>query len=270
MKAYITLLSTMSYLPGVIVLNESLKQVKSSYLLWVGISENIPVSVDDELKQHGMHVVRLPASIEIPDAFKSGHWGNTFDKLHLFGLTNFTKMVYLDSDMIVMTNIDELFEKPHMSAVAAGRLMHPEWKRLNSGLMVIEPQDQLPEKIAGALPQALQETALIGTGALGDQDLINAFYSDWPDTKALHLDDGYNIFYSHLDSYIENHGYSLPVINNTGSKSIRVVHFIGPNKPWMKWAGIKHFYNTLRRRKATKWERKVFVKYLLCFRKLQF
>lgn len=273
MKVYITLLSTLSYLPGVIALHESLKQVESSYSLWVSLSTNIPNNVDDQLKQLGMHVVRLPESLEIPTALKkkSGHWGNTFDKLHLFGLTNFDKMVYLDSDMIVLTNIDELFDKPHMSAVAAGHLIHPEWKRLNSGLMVIEPQDRLPEKIADRLQQALEETALIGGEALGDQDLINAFYSDWPMTKSLHLDDGYNIFYSHLDGYIENHGYSLPIINNTGTnvRAIRVVHFVGPNKPWMKWAGVRHFYNTFRKRKNNKWQKKIFNKYVLFFKELR-
>lgn len=271
MRAYVTLLSTMSYLPGVIVLHESLKQVGASYSLWVGVSRTIPHHVDDELKKRGMCVIRLPASIKIPGALKeqSGHWGDTFDKLHLFGLTGFVKLVYLDSDMMVLVNIDELFDKPHMSAVAAGSLVFPAWTRLNSGLMVIEPEHQLPEKIAGTLQQAMKETSSLGNAALGDQDLINAYYPDWPDTKELHLDDGYNLFYSHMDAYIGSHGYQLTSDKCEGSRTIRVVHFVGKNKPWMKWAVFRHFFKTCSKRNATKWQRQIFMIYTLFLKKIQ-
>ena len=36
----------------------------------------------------------------------NGHWGYTFDKIHLFGLHEFSKLVYVDSDMIVRANMD--------------------------------------------------------------------------------------------------------------------------------------------------------------------
>lgn len=263
MRAYITLLSTMSYLPGVIALSESLRQVKARYPLCVAISENIPQDVDELLRQKNLHVIRLPASIQIPEKFKekSGHWGNTFDKLHLFGLTGFSKLVYLDSDMMVLTNIDELFGKPHMSAVAAGRLVHPDWQRLNSGLMVIEPAPQLPEKIAATLEKALSEIKSLGNESLGDQDLINAYYADWPASEQLHLDDGYNIFYSDMDTYMNQHGYCLPGASGKESKLVRVVHFVGRHKPWMKWAGFRHFFSTFRKRPSTKWERMAFLMY---------
>ncbi|MDB5870411.1 MAG: hypothetical protein JWP96_2743 [Polaromonas sp.] len=270
MRAYVTLLSTLNYLPGVIVLYESLKQVNFSYSFWVGISTNIPPHVDSELTNRGMHVIRLPAGMEISGSLKekSGHWSNTFDKLHLFGLMNFSKLVYLDSDMMVLKNIDELFEKPHMSAVAAGNLVYADWKRLNSGLMVIEPEHQLPEKIAAKLQQAIQEAASAGIERIGDQDLINVYYPDWPDAELLHLDQGYNVFYSHLDNYIENHGYSLPGENDMKEELVRVVHFVGHNKPWMKWSNLKHFYSTLGKRHSTQWERKLFSAYSLFLEKV--
>ncbi|MDQ3061029.1 MAG: hypothetical protein M3R45_16185 [Pseudomonadota bacterium] len=246
-----------------IVLCESLKQVGAAFPVCVAISRNIPASVDELLQCKGLHVIRLPPSIEIPSDIKekSGHWGNTFDKLHLFGLTGFDKLVYLDSDMMVLTNIDELFGKPHMSAVAAGRLVHPDWERLNSGLMVIEPAPQLPEKIAATLERALLQTQSMGVDSLGDQDLINAYYPEWPFSKLLHLDDGYNVFYSDMDVYVNQHGYCLPCGSERKNKPVRVVHFVGRHKPWMKWAIYRHFFNTLRKRTATKWERVAFMMY---------
>ncbi|HEX8348407.1 MAG TPA: glycosyltransferase, partial [Hymenobacter sp.] len=115
MHAYITLLSTMNYLPGVIGLARSLGQTKPDRPLYVALSANVPADVDAKLKAKGMHPLRLPdkSPLErVPDQ-KQHHWTHTFDKLHLFGLTQFDKLVYLDSDMMILANIDELFDKPH-------------------------------------------------------------------------------------------------------------------------------------------------------------
>lgn len=263
MNAYITLLSTLDYLPGVLVLHASLRQVDAAYPLQVAVSTSIPAHVDTLLQQKGMAVIRLPASIDIPAVFqeKSGHWSHTFDKLHLFGLTAFEKLVYLDSDMMVLANIDELFDKPHMSAVAAGRMVHPTWRRLNSGLMVIEPEADLPEKMAATLQKAITEVQAMGSQYLGDQDIINAYYNEWPNLKNLHLDDGYNMFYSDIDAYVERHGYVLSPQRQDDARLVRVVHFVGRHKPWMQWGGLRYFFNSLKRMTSARWERKAFYLY---------
>ena len=54
-------------------------------------------------------------------------WFNTtFSKLHVFGLTEYDKIVYLDADVLLLANVDELFDKlPFPSvddAVARGEL----------------------------------------------------------------------------------------------------------------------------------------------------
>ena len=270
MKAYITLLSTVSYLPGVIVLHDSVKRSDTPYPFWVAISSSVPPEVDAKLIDRGMYVLRLPIPIKIPLNFRenSGHWGNTFDKIHLFGLTSFAKLVYLDSDMIVLKNIDELFDKPHLSAVAAGQLEHPDWIRLNSGLMVIEPEDQLPEKMVGVIDRAVEEVSALGSNKIGDQDIVNAYYRDWPHRKDLHLDDGYNLFFSDLDAYIDRHGYQISVEANKSSKNVHVVHFVGPQKPWMKWANAKHLLRIIKNKSSCKREREAFLMYLAHLKRL--
>lgn len=270
MKAYITLLSTMSYLPGVFVLYDSILRTLTSYPFWVAVSSVIPIEVDDQLRRRGMHVIRLPAFITIPIAFKknSGHWGNTFDKIQLFGLSDFEKLVYLDSDMIVLRNIDRLFEKSHMSAVAAGQLEHPDWLRLNSGLMVISPDKQLPEKMTGMMSQAINDITALGSDKIGDQDVVNAYYSDWPEQKDLHLDQGFNIFFSDLDAYIVKHGYQMNGDHQEALKDIHVIHFAGPRKPWMKWAKTRHFLEILKNKGSASWERQAFLMYCARLKKL--
>lgn len=217
-----------------------------------------------------MDVLRLPMPIEIPATFKeeSGHWGNTFDKIHLFGLTKFSKLVYLDSDMIVLKNIDVLFEKPHLSAVAAGQLEHPDWTRLNSGLMVIEPEENLAQKIGNLSSRAVIEVQALGGNKIGDQDVINAYYADWPDRKDLHLDEGYNIFFTDLDVYIGQHGYRTSDNFKAGLKDINVIHFVGAQKPWMKWANLKHLVKIYKSKKPYQLERKYFLIYLENFKRL--
>jgi len=270
MNAYITLLSTVSYLPGVIVLHDSVKHTNTSHPFWVVVSSIIPYEVDENLKARGMHVLRLTTSIKIPFSFEkeSGHWANTFDKIQLFGLTNFTKLVYLDSDMLVLRNIDELFEKNHLSAVAAGQLEHDDWIRLNSGLMVIEPECQLPGKMIGMMDRAIQDITALGSNRIGDQDIINAYYPDWPDRKNLHLDEGYNIFVSNLDAYIHKHDYAISMDGEKNIKDIYVLHFVGPKKPWMRWARSRHFLDTFKNRHDYKWEIKAFLMYTSRLKKL--
>jgi glycogenin len=263
MKSYVTSLSTESYLPGVFALGESLRRVKSSHPLLVLASPAIASEVTDSLRQAGIVVKTIPASVSVPADLKavSGHWGHTFDKLHVFGLTEFEKLVYVDSDMIVLANIDELFDKPHMSAVAAGQLLNPGWNRLNSGLMTIVPEQGLPEKIALTLDRARSDQARDGKAAVGDQDLINAYYPAWGASPRLHLDQGYNIFQCHLDSYIEKHGYRLPGSASLEGPEAKIVHFIGPHKPWMKGASVRHYFNLLKKRRAIRWESRMFAFY---------
>ena len=267
MRAYITLLSTESYLPGVLALHESLKRTGTPYPFVTAVSAHISPEIDTVLERAGIIVRRIPETTAIPKDMvaNNGHWGHTFDKVHLFGLPGFSKLVYVDSDMIVLENMDELFDKPHMSAVAAGRLVDTDSTRLNGGLMVIEPVDKLADGIFATLPKALAEVAAMGGKAIGDQDLINAYYPDWRITPELQLGQGYNMFQCYLDQHIEKHGFRLPQhfsqVPGKNGQPIKIVHFIGPRKPWMKGAVIRQYWRVLKNGRAVKWEHKLFSEY---------
>lgn len=252
MRAYITLLSTADYLPGVACLAESLQRTGTRIPLVVAVSASVAQPLRDDLaRMPGVtQVLPLPADGLLPEwaARQQHHWAHTFDKLWLFGLEQFTKLVYLDSDMVVLQNIDDLFEAPHMAAVDAGRLVHRDWNRLNSGLMVIEPQAQLPQRIATTVQQAYEEMQRTGRPALGDQDLINTFYADWSRDGA-HLDQGDNVFFEHLDAYLASGLYALPgqAVPAAGRR-LRIVHFTGRDKPWMSRTRLRNALALLRGR----------------------
>lgn len=61
--------------------------------------------------------------------------GVTFSKLHAWRLERYSKCVFLDADTLVLTNVDELFEREELSA--APDIGWPDM--FNSGVFVFRP-----------------------------------------------------------------------------------------------------------------------------------
>lgn len=227
-ESYITVLSTENYLKGVLALSESLKRTNAKYPLTVLITNNISYDTENKLKEYGLNVIRRE-NIEIPELIKNkndngsfSHWNNTFDKLLIFELTQFDKLVYLDSDMYVRKNIDELFQNGHMSATIdrkCGPKIDYDRIVLTSGLMVIEPKEGLIPKFMKVISEIIDKR-----NSIGDQDILQEYDTEWNLRKQLHLDIKYNMFFSHLDYYTHYGNYSL--------EDIKVIHFIYSNKPF--------------------------------------
>ena len=145
---YLTVLSSDSFLPGVIILYESLKKHSSMEFIVLCQSSlsNETFAVLNRLNIN--HIVKnndvLPEDIinasENERHNKFGFWQNTFFKLKMFELNEYDKICYLDSDMIVDANIDNLFDCRHMSAVADSDFYIKSTNSLNSGLLVFEPK----------------------------------------------------------------------------------------------------------------------------------
>ena len=58
--------------------------------------------------------------------------------MHLFNLTQFERIVYLDADTLVLVNVDDLFER-NVSFAAAPDVFPPD--RFNAGVMIVQPDD---------------------------------------------------------------------------------------------------------------------------------
>lgn len=231
---YMTVLSTDSYIPGVIKLYKSLMVTRPQYPFVCACSRNISNSSIQTLNKSGIKCLKLErcaidniTSLENDENFS--HWKYTYDKLLLFSLTQFKKIVYLDSDMLILENIDELFDCLPFSAVPAGHLINKDWIRLNSGLMVIEPDNNTMEIMLKLIAPVYQKRKAQGL-ATGDQDIINEYIQDWFHNKELVLPESYNLFFNYIDIYRKQ--YKFKYHNPCKSRTIKVVHFIGKNKPW--------------------------------------
>mmetsp|Transcript_1671 Transcript_1671/g.5843 ORF Transcript_1671/g.5843 Transcript_1671/m.5843 type:complete len:342 (+) Transcript_1671:86-1111(+) len=132
--AYITSITSSSYVPGALVMAKSLHNTGSPVQRVVLITEDVHQN-DVSLLETMYHNVILVDKIESPYSKNliQKRWETTFTKLQIWAQTQFHKLVFLDADVIVRSNIDHMFNFRALSA-AMDCCDH-----FNSGVMVLEP-----------------------------------------------------------------------------------------------------------------------------------
>lgn len=232
--AFVSVLTTNDYLPGLLVLNSSLKSVNTKYPFHILLTPDISRETIDILEKNFISYSIIPQTIDNPTDVGTQHrWFPTYSKLAVFNQTQYKKVVYMDVDMLVLRNIDELFNFPHMSATNAGGMLprKASWTHLNSGLFVLEPFHVLFEDMMNKVGKIenLESGGSVDRPKYGsDQDFLNAYYPDWPKQNNLHLDHKYNLFHYYLDEYHKLFGYTI----EDSSHPISVIHYASYLKPW--------------------------------------
>lgn len=229
---YATLVSTSSYIPGVKILYRSLQKNGHPQYPFVCIcSKDMAESDIAVLEKEGIVCKKLD-KVALDNYHEEcndvGYWYYTFDKLLVWGLTEYDKIVFIDSDMMVLNSLDDLFEKPANSAAIADGIKEG-YQLLNSGIMVIEPNKQFMQTLLNAIPHLM--TANNGRlKGIGDQDVIHYCLPSWKNNKDLHLSEGYNIFFWSIKQYEDQFNFS--VSSKDDKRRIRIIHFAGVPKPW--------------------------------------
>uniref|UniRef100_A0ABD2W1A5 glycogenin glucosyltransferase n=1 Tax=Trichogramma kaykai TaxID=54128 RepID=A0ABD2W1A5_9HYME len=142
--------------------------------------------------------------------------GITFTKLHCWKLTQYEKCVFLDADVLVIKNSDELFERDELSA--APDVGWPDC--FNSGVFVYAPSEA---RFADLVAFANSHGSFDGA----DQGLLNLYFHDWAHKDiAKHLPFIYNMCSVAMYSY-------APAYRQYG-ENVKIVHFIGNTKPWLQ------------------------------------
>lgn len=119
-NGWVTLLTRESYLPGVVLLAHSLVKHKSKYPFLVLITPSFPELMVSTLRREcaltNSHVLEIesltPAKENTPASLIASRFEDTWTKLRVFELHKYglEKMVFLDADMLVYKNMDELFD----------------------------------------------------------------------------------------------------------------------------------------------------------------
>ena len=226
--SFITYLGTDNFLPGILTLNASLKKYNKTYDLVVLVSDLVSDRIVSLLDSKKLKY-KLIEQIKNPQELGSDerNFKYMYTKLRIFEMFEFDKVVYLDADMLVCNNIEELFSHPHLSAVIAGGL-HPSnssWHELNAGLLVIEPDKALFENLYSLI-------AHLPSNDGSDQGFLHTFYRDWPSNKKLQLDHRFNVPAVYIDEYSSLHHYKFSYKRRSLTTNIAVIHYWGRYKPW--------------------------------------
>ena len=236
MKSYVTLLSSKNYLKGVLVLHYSLKKVNSACPLLVLLSDELQdmEEVKAALKTYKIEFKILERTLKLPEdvatKIYSKRWIKTFDKLQVFGLTCFEKIVFLDSDMLIIRNIDSLFEKPHLTFATASEQVsgYEDWILPNSGMMVLEPKENLPDEIFAVWAKVQARKS-----DFSDQDLIHEYFKELiQKNNSWRVPAVFNCFVYLIDKIYKERGYNLK-LKNPDKFTISVLHFAITDRPWM-------------------------------------
>lgn len=142
-------------------------------------------------------------------------------KFKMFSLTNYDKLVYLDADILILKNLDHLFECPHLTSALDGEYYNlwPNDPHFNAGILVIEPNIEEYNNLVKFTDEVL--TKWDRQQCIADQEILNLFYKDWNDKPELHLDKYYDIF----APYVQEEDI------NDIQENCYFIHFVG-RKPW--------------------------------------
>ncbi|KAK4686846.1 hypothetical protein P7C73_g3279, partial [Tremellales sp. Uapishka_1] len=243
-NAFVTLLTSSSYLPGALVLLHSLLALHPAPRAFKTVCLVTPETVDvktiAELRRAGWDLV---IGVEGIASGSSGQGGLdmmsrpdlnlALTKLHLFRLSSlFSTLIYLDADVLPLRPLVHLFSTtaPHVFSACADT----GWPDcFNSGVMVIRPRESDWEGLRALLKNEEEETdaeagTSKGNGSFdgADQGLLNEWFSEEGGGGEWNrLSFTYNVTPSAAYTY-------QPAYRRYGHK-INAVHFIGSGKPWV-------------------------------------
>ena len=223
-EAYVTLLYG-NYLLSVRVLGLSLKLSGTQHEMVVLCTEDVPEENRRILEGDGWTVKSIKTTSS-PYENHLERFDNVFTKLSIWTLTEYRRIVYLDSDTVVYANIDELF---HCGKFCAA-YRHSDL--FNSGVLVVKPDILEYHKL-------ISKVGLYPSYDGADEGFLNYYYhsllfapmfnasNPHNEEEPMRLPAGYNAdvgqYYVHTDRF-------FPI---TGFKVLH--HAMGPVKPWRWW-----------------------------------
>jgi len=208
-QVYTTLITTPEYFIGATVLGLSLKESQTDRKFVVMITKNLLAYHENiqEMRDLGF-LIKVVEPISAPHKEKisaeNKRWETTYTKLRTWELTEFSKVVFLDADCVVLENIDELFEEEEFAA-------SPECcDRFNTGVFVARPSHY-------TLRDMLSQLSTLPSYDAADQGFLNSYF----EVKWKQLPFAYNAIQNH---YVNDR-------NAWKMDEIKVIHYV-KYKPW--------------------------------------
>ncbi|KAI9844352.1 MAG: hypothetical protein M1837_005656 [Sclerophora amabilis] len=115
-RAWVTLLTRPSYLAGAVLLAHTLKKHRSRYPLIVLVTDTLPQGCIDVLQsedQGSGHIIIKKVDPLVPQQkvnVVAQRFEDTWTKLRVFSLLEYDKIIFLDADILIMGEMDPMFE----------------------------------------------------------------------------------------------------------------------------------------------------------------
>ncbi|CAJ1377921.1 unnamed protein product [Effrenium voratum] len=200
--------SSPEYIAGALVLGSSIQRTGSKHDRVCMYTEDVPKEYIRLLSKFWRckcidHVDAVLEQLSFPD--REERFANVFTKLRGLGLTEYEKVLMMDIDLLVMSNIDELFDLPAPAALRRGmnewgRNCHgepidgrsfllgedksmPRWSwgqgtGINAGVMLWQPNQEVLEQMLAELSEPNHPEHVRGNGP--EQDYLSRFWADAP------------------------------------------------------------------------------------------
>ncbi|KAI8619026.1 nucleotide-diphospho-sugar transferase, partial [Chytriomyces sp. MP71] len=249
-RAWVTVVTTDSYVKGALVLAYGLASTGSKHpFVILHTGKLLPASVAElesipDIAVHVRQVFPIHPLSSQDKALAFAHLNEAWAKFRVWELTEFDKICFLDADMLVVKNMDDVFDLlPEDKRIAAaptctcnpGKYSHfpkawipsscqhtytdgklaerPSLRTFNSGLFVTRPSKAAAQKII----EYFHSRENLSNYPFADQCLLNELYPDW-----------------HLFSYEYNALKTMSIAHEVTWKSgtVKNVHYLLSPKPW--------------------------------------
>lgn len=150
------------YVLGIRVLLQSLQPLQHPFIVLA--SSSVTQATRDLLTAEGA-TIRAVEDVENPFSHGLARFAHTFNKLYLWNMTEFDRLIYLDADNIAVRRdmLDDLFRCGHFCVV----YMNP--CHFHTGLMVVKPD-------AALYTTMVQRLSAVGSYDGADQGFLSSFF----------------------------------------------------------------------------------------------
>lgn len=212
------------YLCGALVAAQSARiatpNVQFDVLIMLSKGWQVPASLlsrarDSEIKLRSVEPFANTISVNL-------RYRNSLDKLHAFNLTEYCRIVFFDSDTLVVRSIRPLFDDVPVPGAVADPVCSVFGRKscLSSALLVLEPSVDR----ANAIAEALQSPTLKGQH-LHDMNVLNFVLEDgWEELPRTYL---------MINWLWRQQGLKRLDRQSMLTREVRAIHFSSP-KPWAK------------------------------------
>lgn len=229
MSIALTTTITNDYIPALFVLVKSIYKNTSKEFDFVVFEEEQISEENKCMFKEFKNIIFKPLENKMPTIKNDGRrkWNiNPNNRFSIFNLNQYDRIIFLDSDMICLSNIDELLDLN----ISFGAVYHPYpdglqsnnltpystlykgfnfEKSFNAGLMIIDKKYLNDNTINNLISISKQSEWL------GNQGPLNVYFNN----KVTLLPDNYFL--------------STPFLKNKDLSNIKFLHFGGDKKPWL-------------------------------------